>query len=194
MTYDYQTTGEPRQRRFYPEALGTSVLEMRTGRAGTAVLRAAASLNGLVRASERAAGAVERGEDTWVSIQTNTAKRSHGETIDALIRIQNPTADLMEELTQLAKENADALSDARRSRTFWEGRLDEVLPAESLALTYRLGISLRLAREYFSFPTSLNPLQALVSALNSAIESSESFASQLESWEPTWIDAGEENH
>jgi hypothetical protein len=180
---DFTTIAVPVERRFYPEVLRESQLERALAYTGKSVLSAAAHLRALVRSVERAAGAADRGQADWNSRQLSAARRLKREV--ALRFQQLPEAgdvlagqlDSEEELHRRVREAHDRSRLRARS-------LEESLPTETLALLYRMGVSVRIVREPIGTPKSMDPLEDLSTSLRSATRESAALGARLESWQP----------
>ena len=180
--FDYNVVTGPVERRLYTDPLGTSAIELATLEVGKATLSAAAEVNALIRAVERAAGAAQREQAQAFSDQIEAAKGFKAEAVHRLSGLTGPAESFADTLESELEESYASITDARARSTLGAGPLERILPAETLALSYRLGISIRLLREHVATPKSLNPIVDLGEAVRKAASASAELGTGLESW------------
>jgi hypothetical protein len=181
--YNFMRISTPIERRFYREELGYSRLERELVAAGDSVLAAAAYLNAFVRAVERRAGAIEREQPQYVSLQGEAMNRFHRESVDLL----RSMTDRVDPLARALDEDEDAhaaINAAQRPFSWPETRLDLELSPNALATLYRMGVSIRLLREKIGPTWSPDPINDFTGALRRAATASVMLGDSLETWEP----------
>lgn len=180
--FDYDVVTGPVERRFYPDALGTSPLEVATLEVSRATLSAAAEVNALVRAVERAAGAAQREQAKRFADQLDAAERFKSEAVHRLSSVVGPAESFARSLEAELEESYASTTEPELRSKLKGGPLDRVLPASTLALSYRLGISVRMLREHVATPKSVDPVADLTQAVRNAAAASAELGAGLEAW------------
>lgn len=168
--FDYDSRTEAGVVPFYAEVLGASELELGLAEVGEVTLNAASRIRALVRAVERAQGAARRERPDALDRQLRAARDHRGRAVELLAQTHERTARLTEQFRIVNGDLPFRESDARGR--VMRARIDELLPAESLVLAYRLGVPLRLAREYAVNRPPANPLEELAAAIDRAAAAS----------------------
>jgi hypothetical protein len=177
---DYTTTTVAFRRPFHPEALGNTPLEVATGRSVALGLAAASEIDALVRASERAMGARDQ-DRVSEKKQIEAAGRFANRAASDLAAWSSATNELADELQ---RSEPFQLSDVELGAGKFFKPLDELLPAESLALSYRLGVPLRMVKERMRFVDPSQTLEELVTSVRDATEAATGLGRRLRTWTP----------
>jgi hypothetical protein len=181
---DYKSTTQPRPRPFYEEALGASDLERVTVQLGRAALEAAADVEAVVRACERAMGAHNVDSDSerkQLAVATELAQ----EASRGLERVAAHCRDFA-----FSIETADEVTRADSDERAWiyapPKPLSDVLPTETLASLYRVGVPIRFLHTTAPSLRVRRPGQSLADSLREASGATLVFATALREWRPVW--------